>query len=410
MSFLLPIELKKIFLLVVLLFSVCRAQIDLYTPGEFTTVAPNATLCSSTNILGDILARPLNFSWTIDEFNYVNWTYQGLFYPVLGSIQCPRGQGLVMEGVWKCNPDTSKTGDRLAALNCPPSANEPTFGPGNTVFCDPDNDALAGIVCSSGSILKSNGAGWFCSVDNNYLAGATNGCVGGDVLRYFNGFWQCAKPVNDSDILRSLIPACTNAYIPKYIGGIWVCALDFDVLRYLNCAAGARVQRNAAGTLWICGPKEQDTFRDVTNNCTGNRDTPFFTADGWDCRPTPAINNSILLGTILYEWSVTLQSSGQIVTSPSSQLQVYLVPYAGQLRGFQLKVSPFGLANMTASVFLNGARIYTTSFLGTLTRVVGSADLGVPFAPNSNVSFALTSGGPGGGYVNLGVYAQVLAV
>lgn len=402
--------LLKSFLLVALLYiSVSRAQIDLYSTGEFTTVAPNATVCSSTNILGDInQGVPLNFSWTIDSLNYVNWTWQGLFYPVLGSIQCPRGQGLVYEGVWRCNTNVAQTSDRLAALSCPPSANEPTFGANGTVYCDPDNDTLAGFICPAGAILRSNGATWFCSTDGNLLGGLT-GCMAGDVLRFVNGAWACSQAFNDSDTLRGLIPNCTNNYIPKYIGDIWVCALDNDVLRYLNCAPEARVQRSANGATWVCGPKEQDTFRDITINCTGNRDTPFFTADGWDCRPTPAINNSLLLGTLLYEWSVSLQSSGDVVTSPSSQYQTYLLPYAGQIRGFQLKVSPLGLANMTAIFSVNAVPAYTTTFFGSTTRVVGSSDFAIPFERNTNISFALTSAGPGGGYINLGVYAQVLA-
>lgn len=396
----------KILLAVILCFSVCQAQIDLYSVDEFTTVAPNATVCSSTNILADIVNRPFNFSWTIDRNNYVNWTYQGLFYPVLGSIQCPRGQGLIYEGVWKCNTDISRTGDKLASLSCPPSANEPTFGPGNTVYCSPDDDTLGMLTCPPGSLLRSNGSVWYCSTDANYLGGVT-GCVSGDVLRYVGGRWTCAAGGNDTDILKSLIP-CQNNFIPKYIGGVWVCALDNDVLRYLNCPTGARVQRNANGTAWVCGPKEQDTFRDITLNCTGTNDTPFFTDYGWDCLPTPAINNSIFLGTLLYEWTVTVQSSGTVVTSPSSQLQAYLLPYRGQIRGFQMKVSTSRATKTSATLYLNGASIYSTTFDGSVTAVVGSDRLGIPFAPNSNVTFTLSTAF-GGGYVNLGVYAQVLA-
>jgi len=406
MSFLPSLELKTFLLFVILCFSVCQGQIDQYSLDEFVTVAPNATVCSSTNILADILNSTYEFSWTVDSNNYVNWTWQGLFYPVLGSIQCPRGQGLIFEGVWRCNTDISKTGDKLAALSCPPSANEPTFGPGNTVYCSDDADTLAALTCPDGSILRSNGTAWICGTDNNYLAQVT-GCTTGDVLRYTGGVWACGKTANDTDTLKSLIP-CPNLYIPKFIGGVWVCALDNDVLRYLNCTAGARVQRSADGTTWVCGPKEQDTFRDITLNCTGINDTPLFQDYGWDCIPTPAINNSIYLGTLLYEWTVTVQSTGTVVTSPSSQLQAYLLPYRGQIRGFQMKVSTTRSTRTTATLFLNGASIYSTTFSANVTTVVGSSMLSIPFAPNSNVTFTLSTAF-GGGYVNLGVYAQVLA-
>jgi hypothetical protein len=114
------------------------------------------------------------------------------------------------------------------------------------------------------------------------------------------------------------------------------------------------------------------------------------------------------LGTLLYEWTVTVQSTGTVVTSPSSQLQAYLLPYRGQIRGFQMKVSTTRSTRTTATLFLNGASIYSTTFSANVTTVVGSSMLSIPFAPNSNVTFTLSTAF-GGGYVNLGVYAQVLA-
>jgi hypothetical protein len=400
-------------LLCLLFLSVCRAQINLYSPNEFLTVPANATVCDSSMVLGDLVYRSSNFTWTLDSNNYMNWTREELFYPVLGSIQCLRGQGLIWDQVWKCNPDVRLTGDLLGQLICPATATVPKFsGVGHNVFCSVDFDTLPTLTCPPGSLLRSNGTSFVCSADRDLLTIIT-GCAVGDLLRYSNGAWGCGVSLTDSDTLKALIPNCTNNFIPKFINGVWVCARDNDVLRYLNCPTGSRVQRSANGTAWVCGPKEQDTFRDITLNCTGNRDTPFFTLNnGWDCIPTPAINNSLNLGTLLYEWFLTIQRAGQATTSPASQLQPYLLPYAGQFRGFQMKVLPInGVANLTATLLAEGVPIVTANFVGTRAGVAGRNDLAIPFPRSSNITFTLSSSpfSTGGGYVEIGVYTQVFA-
>jgi len=396
----------------VLLFClVVLGQFPPYTVDEFLTTAPNVTVCSSTNILADLVELPLNFSWTLDSKAYVNWTLESEFYPVLGSIECDLAESLIWDEVWTCNPNTTLTGDSLSRLSCPnPANNEVKFSGPDQLVCSYDHDTLGFLVCPSGSLAKSNGSGvYVCSPDSNYLAHVA--CNATEELRFIGGVWGCFPAFQSTDTLKSLEVNCTNGDIPKYIDGSWVCAVDLDTLGF-TCPTNpdSRLQRSADGLSWICGPKEQDTFRDITTNCTGSKDTPFLSASGWNCIPTPLINNSLSLGTILFEWSVTLQQSGQgAFTSPSSQLQPYFLAYPGQLRAFQLRVSPTNAPTvMTSTLFLNGVAVNNVTISTSTTNVTGNENLGIFFTSNSNLSFTLVSL-QGGGYVEIGVYAQINA-
>jgi len=206
----------------VLLFCLlAQAQFPPYTLNEFLTVPPNATVCSSTNILADLVQPATNFSWTVDSNAYVNWTLESQFYPVLGSIQCSRAQSLIWTGVWSCNPDVSLTGDTLARLNCPNSnVNEVVFtGPGQ-ITCASDRDTLAGLNCPIGSVVKRSASGWVCGNDNNYLASVVCNSTN-NLLRYVGGVWGCFPAIVHTDTLLTLIGNWTNGYIPKYINGFW---------------------------------------------------------------------------------------------------------------------------------------------------------------------------------------------
>ena len=138
-------------------------------------------------------------------------------------------------------------------------------------------DTLATLGCSTGQVVKWNGAAWACDVDidtdtdttipnTDLLAGIT--CAVDQVIKYDGTDWVCGDDIDTDTTIADT---------------------DTDTLADLSCGDGQIVTFSAAASAWICG----DT-NDVPANCSVGQFIQFNGTD-WVCVDddlAPVLDNS----------------------------------------------------------------------------------------------------------------------
>lgn len=175
---------------------------------------------------------------------------------------CNNGQHLqnITNGAIVCEADSGATGDITAVIASMGLVGGATAG-----------DATLGLMsCSTGQILKFNGAGWACGADNDsgditavtagsgLMGGGTTGavtlslvntCATGQMLKWTGSAWGCASDVDTNsggtitgvtagpgligggttgNIMLSLPTTCGAGELLKWSGMTWTCASDLD--------------------------------------------------------------------------------------------------------------------------------------------------------------------------------------
>jgi len=214
---------------------------------------------------------------------------------------------LAGQSTFACSPDLKH--DTLADVNTTQcialraGGGNPVLGyEQNSWQCVDDCDTLAGLSCSSGSVVRWDQAlnEWHCGVHQQdtlyYLS-----CGQGDVAQWnrTQSAWVCREW---GDTLSSL--HCQNGQLPKFSAAnhAWQCGNDsnHDVLLQLHCFNGATIKFSLAtgNTLgWVCAiDNNDDTLRELggPGGCP-NGDVPVFETAGqqWVCGP-PVVNTDTL--------------------------------------------------------------------------------------------------------------------